>query len=136
MRKAVLMAIALTLPASYLLPAHPSVAGPTRRPILVSIGRIAPFGPDDRLPVKGAVSTEVPRKRVVVKYFKRRPNGNWRLLDTKRPKLTRSRKFETEFARHTKRGTCKLTARYPGSRRFLPGQDSARLGCRSGRFRT
>jgi hypothetical protein len=133
-RKSIVAAAVLTFLAGTLQPI-PEVAGRVRHPILVSVGRIAPIGPGDRLPVKGLVSREVPRKRVVVKYYKRRSNKTWRLLAIKRPMLTRSRKYETEFARHTGRGLCKLSARYPGSKKFLPGTDSARLGCRSGRFR-
>jgi hypothetical protein len=137
-RKSIVVAIVLAFAASALLPT-PTSAGVRRKgSVFVFILPRAPLvAPEDRLPVEGIVSSssrKPPRKRVAVKYYKKRPNGGWRLLDTNWPMMNRKREFHTEFKRHTKRGACKLTARYPGAKGYVAYQDSARLRCKSGRF--
>jgi hypothetical protein len=117
------------------VPAPSTVATRRTYSVVLWISQRSPIGsPEDRLPAAGQLLSngKPPRKRVTVKYYKKRPNRTWKLLDTKRPRLNRKREFHTEFQRHTVRRTCKVTARYPGAKNYSSSRDTLKMKCASG----
>ena len=77
--------------------------------------------------VRGRVTPAHPRKRVVVKLFRKR-SGAFRLVATKRPILSATSRYSTSFKR-LRPGTCRVTARFGGDADHRPSARSLTFRC-------
>jgi hypothetical protein len=91
-----------------------------------------------KVKAKGFLRPAHPGKKMVVRYYKKRADGTWRLLGTKRPTLSLAKdfngdgkkesKYATAFARRS--GTsCKIVARFPGDADHRAGQSKKIFSC-------
>jgi hypothetical protein len=109
-----------TAPQSFTLAAGATSRAPTRITAFVS-------RKGTKIKVRGAVSPPRPGKRIVVTLYRKRA-GVFGTIAAKRPKLSTMSAYAASFARPG-RGTCKVTARYPGDAAYAPAAVSRTFRC-------
>jgi len=80
---------------------------------------------------KGSTQYGVSGKKIVFKYYKK-SGGSWELQDKKRATTSGMGLASATFTAVAK-GTCKVTAKFPGTDALAPSKDSWVISCATGK---
>ena len=74
--------------------------------------------------------------QVVMRFFKKAPDGTWTLLDKRRATWGEAsgegRPFTASMKHAPSKGTCKLVAKYPGNATYAKSRAKAVIDCKTG----
>lgn len=124
------LAVSASMPLVVAALGGPGVAIEVKQPTGITITPLEGDTSDDYQSVVGQTSLNLNGKRVVVRYFKKKSDGSWDRVGTKRPTVD-DQSFGARFAK-VGASKCKVTARFAGNSNLAPSGDSWRIDCAKG----